>query len=194
MHDARTFRSLTISSIAPGVVRNEPSPRMPHNLRSRLWLLIILFQSAETMNKSGFLTRLLLLVALLGCETKLCRCFATGSTMPNRSSSSAIPSRQSPLFGSSLPPDIPIAVDPSLEAELLTGMAHIAMDFSGILFSPSRSILRLFTVFGRIFAISADYVIDHSIHTEELMIQLFLICVALKEYLNDPPNANNTAK
>ncbi|KAG7365315.1 hypothetical protein IV203_038518 [Nitzschia inconspicua] len=74
-------------------------------------------------------------------------------------------------------------VDPNLEAESLTVMAHLALDFSGFVMSPSRSLFRLFAVLGRIFAISADYVVDHSIHTEELMIQLFLISVALKDWL-----------
>lgn len=73
-------------------------------------------------------------------------------------------------------------VDPYLEAESLTVMAHLALDFSGFVLSPSRSLFRLAAVLGRIFAISADYVVDHSIHTEELMIQLFLITMALKEF------------
>jgi hypothetical protein len=89
-------------------------------------------------------------------------------------------------------------VDPSVEAESLTIMAHVALDFSGFVVTPSRSLLRLFAVLGRIFAISADYVADHSIRTEELVIQLFLISVVLKDWLLDGRNAvagtNNTAE
>jgi hypothetical protein len=75
--------------------------------------------------------------------------------------------------------------DPSLEAESLSIMAHVTLDFSGFVVTPSRSLLRLFAVLGRIFAISADYVVDHSIHTEELVIQLFLISVVVKDWLVD---------
>jgi hypothetical protein len=86
----------------------------------------------------------------------------------------------------------PQQLDPSLEAESLTVMAHLALDFSGFALSPSRSLLRLFAVLGRIFAISADYVVDHSIHTEELIIQLFLISVAVKELLSESSPGSNT--
>jgi hypothetical protein len=89
-------------------------------------------------------------------------------------------------------------VDPSLEAESLTIMAHVVMDFSGFVMSPSRSLLRLFAVLGRIFSISADYVADHSIRTDELLIQLFLISVVLKDWLFDgstpTAGANNTVE
>jgi hypothetical protein len=90
----------------------------------------------------------------------------------------------------------PHQFDPTLEAESLTVMAHLALDFSGFVLSPSRSLLRLFAVLGRICAISADYIADHSIHTEELMIQLFLISVAVKEWVSDgvPSSSNTTVK
>lgn len=83
------------------------------------------------------------------------------------------------------------AFDPYLEAESLTVMAHLALDFSGFVLSPSRSLFRLAAVLGRVFAISADYVVDHSIHTEELMIQLFLITMALKEFFYPAAAAAN---
>jgi hypothetical protein len=83
-------------------------------------------------------------------------------------------------------------VDPSLEAESLTVMAHLALDFSGFVLSPSRSLIRLFAVMGRICSITADYLVDHSIHTEELMIQLFLISVALKELCFEGSSTTNT--
>jgi hypothetical protein len=64
-------------------------------------------------------------------------------------------------------------IDPSVEAELCTTMAHMALDFTGLM-SPSKSIIRLFAVIGRLLAISADYLPDHSIHSEEFIIQGFL--------------------
>jgi hypothetical protein len=84
------------------------------------------------------------------------------------------------------PPELSsVIANPSVEAESLTVLAHVALDFSGFVMSPSRSLLRLFTVIGRVFAISADYVADQTIHTEELIIQLFLISVAIKELLSE---------
>jgi len=74
--------------------------------------------------------------------------------------------------------------DPMIEAELCSTMAHVALDFTGLL-SPSKSIVRLFSVVGRVFAISADYLPDHSIHTEELIIQIFLLSLSLRELLTE---------
>jgi hypothetical protein len=82
------------------------------------------------------------------------------------------------------PSDGVASIDPFLEAELLAGLAHVALDFTGFL-SPSKSLIRLFSVVGRVFAISADYLPDHSIHTEELVIQVFLIGIAMKDLVYD---------
>jgi len=76
------------------------------------------------------------------------------------------------------------ASSPLVEAEVLTDMAHVALDFSGLL-SPSKSMMRLYSIIGRIFALSADYLPDHAIHTEELMIQFFLICVTMGELIQE---------
>jgi hypothetical protein len=76
--------------------------------------------------------------------------------------------------------------DPLIEAELCTTMAHVTLDFTSLASqSSSRSLMRRFSVIGRVFAISADYLPDHSIHTEELMIQVFLLSLALRELLGD---------
>ena len=78
------------------------------------------------------------------------------------------------------------AISADLEAEVLTTMAHVTMDFTGLA-SPSKSLLRMFTVIGRIMVISADYICDNSIHPEELVIQLFLMSVAIKDMIVDTP-------
>mmetsp|Transcript_59458 Transcript_59458/g.64206 ORF Transcript_59458/g.64206 Transcript_59458/m.64206 type:complete len:168 (+) Transcript_59458:87-590(+) len=69
-----------------------------------------------------------------------------------------------------------------VEAEVLTAMAHLTMDFTALA-KPSKNLIRLFVVIGRMLVISADYVADHSIHPEELLIQLFLMSVAIKDMI-----------
>ncbi|CAJ1947291.1 unnamed protein product [Cylindrotheca closterium] len=85
---------------------------------------------------------------------------------------------------------IPLTTEPPssplVEAEVLTDMAHVALDFSGLL-SPSKSMMRLYSIIGRLFALSADYLPDHTVHPEELMIQLFLICVTMRELIQEKP-------
>jgi hypothetical protein len=96
------------------------------------------------------------------------------------------PTLQSPLMTTltsllmTLSTDPAASLDPSVGAELLTDMAHVSLDFAGM-FSPSKSLIRLFAVVGRIFVISADYLPDHSIHPEELLIQLFLLTMTMKD-------------
>mmetsp|Transcript_108857 Transcript_108857/g.222112 ORF Transcript_108857/g.222112 Transcript_108857/m.222112 type:complete len:150 (+) Transcript_108857:205-654(+) len=80
-----------------------------------------------------------------------------------------------------------------MEAEVLTTMAHVTMDFSGFV-SPSKHLLRYFNVIGRVFVIAADYIIDHSIHPEELAIQLILMTLAIKEIVVDNPSNSTEAK
>eukprot|EP00534_Pseudo-nitzschia_fraudulenta_P000403 CAMPEP_0201124030 /NCGR_PEP_ID=MMETSP0850-20130426/10119_1 /ASSEMBLY_ACC=CAM_ASM_000622 /TAXON_ID=183588 /ORGANISM="Pseudo-nitzschia fraudulenta, Strain WWA7" /LENGTH=72 /DNA_ID=CAMNT_0047391209 /DNA_START=364 /DNA_END=582 /DNA_ORIENTATION=+ len=72
-------------------------------------------------------------------------------------------------------------------------MAHVTMDFSGFV-SPSKHLLRYFNVIGRVFVIAADYIIDHSIHPEELAIQLILMTLAIKEIVVDNPSNSTEAK
>ena len=78
--------------------------------------------------------------------------------------------------------------DPDMEAEMLTTMAHFTMDFAGLVASPSKSLLRSFAIVGRICVVSADYITDHSVHPEELMIQLFFLSIAIKEMVVDNKN------
>ncbi|EEC44496.1 predicted protein [Phaeodactylum tricornutum CCAP 1055/1] len=69
------------------------------------------------------------------------------------------------------------AIDPSVEAEVLNDMAHVALDLTTF-FGPTKILIRCFMVIGRLFAMGADYLPDHSMHPEELVFQLFMLCVA----------------
>jgi hypothetical protein len=55
-----------------------------------------------------------------------------------------------------------VSLDPLVGSEILTGIAQVLLDFAGM-FSSSKSLIRLY---------ADDYLLDYSIHTEELSIQL----------------------
>jgi hypothetical protein len=73
-------------------------------------------------------------------------------------------------------------LNPDVEAEVLTNMCHVVMDFSGF-FGLSKPSLQLCSVLGRILIIGADYLPDHNVHPEELIIQLVLLAINLNEVL-----------
>jgi hypothetical protein len=85
-----------------------------------------------------------------------------------------------PLLLDQVTPWILQAEDPTVEAGLLTGMAHVMLDFSGFV-NPSKRELRLFALIGRLLVLSADYLPDHLIKPEELVVQLFLLSITMKE-------------
>jgi hypothetical protein len=66
-------------------------------------------------------------------------------------------------------------LDPNMEAEVFTDMSHLALDFASIMKASKAT-----AVIGRVLVILADYVPDHSIHPEELVFQLFMLGVAIK--------------
>ena len=70
-------------------------------------------------------------------------------------------------------------MDPNVEAEVLTDISHIALDFTSLL-NSSKALLKKTSVLGRVLIIFADYIPDHSIHPEELVIQLFMLGLAIK--------------
>ena len=74
--------------------------------------------------------------------------------------------------------------DPEAESQLLNDAAHVALDFSGI-FRPSKSTMRFFSIGGRLLSLLADYLPDHTIHMEELVIQLFFIFLTGQELMAD---------
>ena len=80
--------------------------------------------------------------------------------------------------------------DPKVEAGFFAGMSHLALDFSSML-NPSKQILRLCSVAGRVFVICADYLPDHSIQPTEFGIQILLLSLAMKDFLALNNNNNN---
>ena len=58
-------------------------------------------------------------------------------------------------------------------------MSHVALDFTSLL-NSSKALLKKSSVIGRVLVIFADYIPDHSIHPEELAIQLIMLGVAMK--------------
>jgi hypothetical protein len=95
--------------------------------------------------------------------------------------SSAVESFHSLLdLQSSMAPTTRSSTMLSPEVEVLTDMSHMVMDFSGF-FGPSKSLLRLCSVLGRILIIGADYLPDHNVHPEELVIQLVLLAINLSD-------------
>lgn len=69
------------------------------------------------------------------------------------------------------------ALDPLLEAEVLTDLAHISLDLFTVL-GPARLATRLAAIVGRLLAMLADYVPDHKVLPEELVFQAIMMVVA----------------
>ena len=67
--------------------------------------------------------------------------------------------------------------DPQVESELLTDVAHVALDLITFA-SPTRALLRLSLCVGRMLAIAADWVPDHYLHPEEWIFQGFMLAVS----------------
>eukprot|EP00980_Cylindrotheca_fusiformis_P000122 scaffold21_cov107-Cylindrotheca_fusiformis.AAC.16 len=79
---------------------------------------------------------------------------------------------------------------PAVLAEVFAGLAHLTLDFTGMVVNSKSSAVRcMCVIFGRVFALSADYLPDHAIHPEELLIQLFLMCVAMREVFQEKEQA-----
>mmetsp|Transcript_10279 Transcript_10279/g.24646 ORF Transcript_10279/g.24646 Transcript_10279/m.24646 type:complete len:163 (-) Transcript_10279:109-597(-) len=110
----------------------------------------------------------------------------------------SLPFPESPIFSSSsvLADTMALQVNeaattvvtPEFESQFLGDISHLALDFSGI-FRPSKSTMRLYSIGGRLLGLLADYVPDHTIHVEELLIQLFFILMTGQEMiLEDEPD------
>lgn len=78
----------------------------------------------------------------------------------------------------------------SVQAQLFSGMAHVFLDFTGMT-GASKFLVRLCAIVGRVCVISADYLPDHSIHPEEIVIQIVLMFLAIKEFLSSFPSTTS---
>jgi hypothetical protein len=73
---------------------------------------------------------------------------------------------------------------PDIEAEVLTDIDHVIIDFFAF-FRPSKFLMKSCSVVGRLLLLFADYIPDHSVHPEELIVQLALLGVGVKGLLED---------
>jgi hypothetical protein len=67
--------------------------------------------------------------------------------------------------------------DPAMEAQVLTDLAHVSLDLVTLL-GPATVLIRMAAVFGRVFAMAADYVPDHAFLPGELLFQSFMLAIA----------------
>jgi hypothetical protein len=75
-----------------------------------------------------------------------------------------------------------ISSDPHLEAEVLSDVSHVALDFTTLL-SPNTAVIRLFTLVGRVLVISSDYIQDQYISPDEWVFQIFMLALSTRSFL-----------
>ena len=142
--------------------------------------------------KNGFLVVVGVLVLFLA--ESVVHGFLQQSSAVHRTSSSVAPGRVADSSLSVLP-ELPL---PSLDHNVISNdlnllespqrvlydIAHVALDFSTLIRSGRLAsvLLRSFPVLGRVCVIGADYIPDQSINAEELLIQIFMMGVALKDF------------
>ncbi|KAL7435254.1 hypothetical protein ACHAXM_004549 [Skeletonema potamos] len=88
----------------------------------------------------------------------------------------------SPILSPILSATQMISSDPHLEAEVLTDVSHVALDFTTLL-SPNTAVIRLFTLVGRVLVISSDYIQDQYISPDEWVFQLFMLALSTRSFL-----------
>jgi len=66
--------------------------------------------------------------------------------------------------------------DPVIEAEVLSDLAHVALDLS-IFLTPVTVLLRAFSVIGRVLSMGADYIPDHAIRIDDLLFNSAMLAV-----------------
>ena len=138
-----------------------------------------------THQKFSTMTILMVCLAVLSMCVNPCHSFTTAPITTQRQQSS-----------------LSMMLGPDIEAQVLTTMAHVTMDFPGMMKPkkkettptttteasaarvPSKTVVLPFLlVVGRVMVIASDYILDHSIHPEELLIQLFLMSASMKDIL-----------
>jgi hypothetical protein len=75
-----------------------------------------------------------------------------------------------------------LSLDPVVEAEVLTDVAHLGLDLSTV-FGPATPAVRLSVVVGRLCAIASDYIPDHYMNPEEVVFQTFMLLGATAAFL-----------
>ena len=74
----------------------------------------------------------------------------------------------------------PKLMNPSIDSDALSDVSQVVVDFSSY-FRPSIFAYVMFNVFGRFMAIYADYLPDHTIHADKLLIQILYLFQTLDE-------------
>jgi hypothetical protein len=162
-------------------------------------------KESSTMTASKFLSALFLIMGLMGQSSgfaelstsfrkfrttnKSQRTMATSTSLPVFTMPDDLDVLHSPLLRTTMsslqliimtPTSSSSALlDPNMEAEVFTDMSHLALDFTSVM-NSSKALLKMTSVIGRMLVILADYIPDHSIHPEELVFQLFMLGVAIK--------------
>eukprot|EP00985_Skeletonema_marinoi_P009003 scaffold4110_cov88-Skeletonema_marinoi.AAC.1 len=92
----------------------------------------------------------------------------------------------SPVISPILSATQKIASDPQLgaqfEAEVLSDVSHVALDFTTLL-SPNTAVIRLFTLVGRVLVISSDYIQDQYISPDDWAFNLFMLALSARSFL-----------
>mmetsp|Transcript_3504 Transcript_3504/g.5920 ORF Transcript_3504/g.5920 Transcript_3504/m.5920 type:complete len:358 (+) Transcript_3504:144-1217(+) len=68
------------------------------------------------------------------------------------------------------------------EAEVLSDVSHVALDFTTLL-SPNTAVIRLFTLVGRMLVISSDYIQDQYISPDDWAFNLFMLALSARSFL-----------
>ena len=58
---------------------------------------------------------------------------------------------------------------PDIEAQVVTDVNHVISDFTAF-FRPSRSVMKMYSIIRRLLVLMADYIPDHSVNPEELLV------------------------
>ena len=66
--------------------------------------------------------------------------------------------------------------DPGIKAEVLSDLAYVALDLSTFM-TPVTVLLRAFSVIGRVMSMGADYIPDHTIRTDDLLLNSAMLAV-----------------
>ena len=69
------------------------------------------------------------------------------------------------------------AADPNVEAAVFNDLAHVSLDLITLL-GPATILIRTAAVLGRLFAMAADYIPDHTVLPGELLFQTFMLGIA----------------